>query len=68
MGLLRRSDALGNALDALERSESAYPDTKAEYVGVVREDFGRAAEAFSRYRAELGLPDRPGSRNARKPA
>ena len=68
MGLLRRSDALGNALDALEQSESAYPDTRAEYVGVVREDFGRAAEAFSRYRAELGLPDRPSSRNARKPS
>ncbi|CAA9455860.1 MAG: hypothetical protein AVDCRST_MAG01-01-5181 [uncultured Rubrobacteraceae bacterium] len=68
MGLLRRSDALGNALDALEQSESAYPDTKAEYVGLVREDFGRAAEAFSRYRAELGLPDLPSRKNASKPA
>ena len=68
MGLLRRSDALGNALDALEQSESAYPDTKAEYVGLVREDFGRAAEAFKRYRDEVGLPDRSGRKSARKPA
>ena len=62
--LMRRSDAFGNALDALECEETIYPDVKAEYVGVLREEFRTASEQFSRYRAELGLPDRP----SRKPA
>ena len=66
--LMRRSDALGNALDALEDEESAYPDVMAEYVEVIREDFGQAHEAFSRYRDEVGLPDLPSRRNARRPA
>ena len=58
--LMRRSDALGNALDALQNEETAYPDVMAEYAEVIQEDFRQAHEAFSRCRDELGIPDRPG--------
>ena len=66
--LMRRSDALSTALAAVEDEETAYPNAKAEYLGVLRDDFRQASEAFSRYRAEVGLPDRPSRKNARKPA
>src|ERR671916_788871 len=36
--LLRRSDAFGTALAALEGEETAYPDVHAEYVGVLWEE------------------------------
>ena len=64
--MIRRSDAFGNALDALETSESAYPDTRAEYVEIVREEFRQASEAFKRYRDEVGLPDPPSRKNSQK--
>jgi hypothetical protein len=66
--LMRRSDALGNALTALEGEESAYPDVMAEYVEIIREDFRQAHEQFWRYRTEAGIPDLPTRKNARKPA
>ena len=57
--LLRRSDAFANALDALEGTESAYPDVKAEYVEIIREEHGKAHEEFVAYKREVGVPDRP---------
>ena len=61
-GLMLRSDALGNAVDALEAN--AYP---AEYVEVLREEQRRAGEAFALYREEVGIPG-PARKDARKPA
>ena len=63
-GLLLRSDALGNAVDALEAEATAYP---AEYVEVLREEQRRAGEAFALYRAEVGIPG-PARKDARRPA
>ena len=65
--LLRRADALGNALDALEGQETAYPDTNAEYVEVMREEHRKANGEFAVCKRELVIPDRPGN-NPRKPA
>jgi hypothetical protein len=65
--LLRRSDAFGTALAALEGEETAYPDVHAEYVGVLWEEHRLAGEEFARYRAELGIPG-PARKDARRPA
>ncbi len=68
MTLMRRSDAFNNALVALEGQEHAYPDVKAEYIGVLEEAHREAHEQFWRYRTEVGIPDRPSQKNERKPA
>ena len=64
--LMRRSDAFGTALNALEGEETAYPDVQDEYLEVLREEHRRAHEEFARYRAELGILGLA-RKNARKP-
>ena len=60
---MRRSDAFSTALCAVEDEEHDYPDVKAEYLEVLQGEFRGAHEAFARYRAELGIPDRPRKRD-----
>ena len=62
-GLLRRSDTLSVALDAVRSDESPYADTKDEYLEILRKEYEEASEQFMRYRTELGIPN-PTSTNA----
>ncbi len=55
---------LSFALFAVEDEEDVTPDVRAQYIGVIREEFREAGEQFRRYRAEVGLPDRPSSKPA----
>ncbi len=54
--LMRRSDALSTALCAVEDEETPYPDTQAEYLRILREDYKQAHKQFMRYRTEVGIP------------
>ena len=65
--LMRRSDALGNAVDALEREDAVYPGAVSGYLRVLREEKQLAHEAFALYREEVGIPG-PARKDARKPA
>jgi metal-responsive CopG/Arc/MetJ family transcriptional regulator len=67
MGMMRRSDALNNAIGAVLAEEGTREEIRAECVGVLEEAGREAHEAFMRYRAEVGLPD-PVRKNARTPA
>jgi hypothetical protein len=68
MGLLRRADALGMGLDAYERDPHEDAESREEVVGILRGEHKEAHEQFMCYRAEVGLPDNPLKKSARKPA
>jgi hypothetical protein len=63
LALMRRSDAFTYALCAVEAEEGVHPGPKTECLEVLGEAHREAHEAFWRYRAELGLPDRPTRKN-----
>jgi len=65
--MLRRSDALNNALTAVVAEEDVREEIRAECVGVLEEAGREAHEAFERYREEVGIPG-PLDKPARKPA
>jgi hypothetical protein len=56
-GLLSRSDALHNALGAVEDKEDVYPESKAETLDVLQVMLEEVDEEFERGRRELGIPD-----------
>jgi hypothetical protein len=63
--LLRRSDALGQAYDAVwDAEDRGSAEQKAETLWALGEMSAEAHEEFAAYRAELGIPDRPGRKNA----
>jgi hypothetical protein len=64
MGLLRRSDALGMGLDAYEQDPHEDAETREEVLGILRKEHEEAHEGFMRYRAEVGIPDRPTRKGA----
>lgn len=66
--LLRRSDAFGQAMDAYELDPHGDAETREETLEVLRGAHREANEQFRRYRAEVGLPDFPSRKNARRPA
>ena len=68
MGLLQRCDAFGMGMDAYERNPHNDAETREEIVAILREEHAWAQEEFYRYRAEVGIPDRPSRENAGKPA
>ena len=68
LGLLRRSGAFGMGMDAYEHDPHDDRETREETIAILREAHREANEQFCRYRAELGLPERPGKKNTRKPA
>ena len=53
--LLRRSDALGCAHDAVLREEWGHPERKAEMLATLEEMLAEANERFKSYRQELGI-------------
>jgi hypothetical protein len=55
--LLSRSDALNNAVAAVEDDGEMVEQIKAQTLEVLRPLRGEAAEAFARYRLEIGLED-----------
>ena len=63
--LLRRSDALGNAWEAVWEGEDwGSAEHKAQTLWTLGELSAEADERFRSYRRELGIPGRP----SRKPA
>ncbi len=56
LGLLRRSDALGIACEAVFDEDWGSVEMQAETLWVLGEMSAEAHEAFAAYRAELGIP------------
>jgi hypothetical protein len=56
-GLLSRSDALDEAISAVEDEEDIYPETKEETLEVLELMLEEVEEEFERARRDLGLPD-----------
>ncbi len=65
--MMRRSDAFNNAVGAVLAEEDVREEIRAECLAVLEEACREAHEAFVRYRAEVGLPDNPLKKGARKP-
>jgi len=55
--LLRRTDALGFAHDALVAQEWGHPETKAEMLEALEGMLKEANAQFGSYKQELGIPD-----------
>ena len=61
LGLLRRSDALGIAYDAMWEADWGNVEMQAQTLWTLGEMSGEADERFRSYRRELGIPTAPGT-------